>query len=231
MAEREHGNLKIKDVKQFANHNTTLPDQEGILLISGGRKSSMVTEPGFFARCKDNLASGVIVGLVNLPLSISLSVAAKSTPQAGVITAIISGFISGIFGGSDYNIIGPTGALSGFLANAVVRYQGDAGAGDILPVVALWTGILTFLILALQLQKYVEVFPTSVNEGFTLGVAFIIFAGQLNNCFGLEGLNRHEGLLPNIYETFININQINFGCFIICMIFLNGFFVLITFAP
>ena len=227
MAEREHRNFNINNVKQFTDNNTNSSNKEATLLINGGRRSSVIVDVDFISRCKENLASGVIVALVNLPLSISLSVAAKSTPQAGVITAIISGFVSGIFGGSDYNIIGPTGALSGFLANAVMTYQEDTGSGDILPVMAIWTGILTFLILALQLQKYVELFPTSVNEGFTLGVAVIIFTGQLNNCFGLEGLHRHEELLANIYETFAHINQINLGSFIICMIFLNGFFILI----
>ena len=210
--------------------NLDVPDKTEPLL---GKRFSMSELPtDFFSRIKQNLGSGIIVALVNLPLSISLAVAAKSTPQAGVITAIISGFIGGIFGGSDYNIIGPTGALSGFLANAVVIYQSDnPDAGDILPVIAIWTGILTFLVLILQLQKYVELFPSSVNEGFTLGVAIIIFVGQLNNCFGLNNLHRHENLIANIIETFSHIDDINEPSLILCVIFLGGFFILIQVAP
>jgi SulP family sulfate permease len=94
----------------------------------------------------------------------------KGTPNAGMIASIICGLCSGLLGGSHYNIIGPTGALSGFLANAVVKFD-DGTRGECLPVMALVTGIVIFIMYILKWEKYAQLFPESVNEGFTFGVA------------------------------------------------------------
>jgi len=184
-------------------------------------------------KIKNNYNAGIIVALVNLPLSISLAVAARSTPQAGVITAIVSGLVSGLLGGSHYNIVGPTGALSGFLASAVMKYQSDTTdpLPDVLPVFALFTGILVFIVLAFKLNKYIELFPSSVNEGFTLGVAIIIFCNQLNFAFGVTPLHRHESLLANVYESLALLPELNPPSFIMCTLWLVGFFVLIKRFP
>jgi SulP family sulfate permease len=195
-------------------------------------KRSEATEESLMAKIKQNMSAGIIVALVNLPLSISLAVAAKSRPQAGVITAIVAGFISGALGGSHFNIIGPTGALSGYLASAVMKYQPeDQTSFDILPVFAVCTGLLTALILIMQLAKYIELFPSSVNEGFTLGVAVIIFSGQLNSALGLDHLHRHEELIMNIYESFSHIGFMNPPSIIISSTFIIGFFILVKIAP
>lgn len=67
-------------------------------------------------KIKENWKSGITVALVSIPLSVSLAVASQTSPTVGIITAIWSGLFGSIFGGSNYNIIGPTGALSGLLA-------------------------------------------------------------------------------------------------------------------
>ncbi|HBP01180.1 MAG TPA: hypothetical protein DD454_03145, partial [Candidatus Moranbacteria bacterium] len=66
-------------------------------------------------KLKSNWKSGITVSFVSLPLSISLAVAAGATPLMGVITAIWAGLVASVLGGSNYNIVGPTGALSGIL--------------------------------------------------------------------------------------------------------------------
>lgn len=118
--------------------------------------------------------------MVNLPLSISLAVASGATPTAGILSGIVSGFITGIFGGSNYNIVGPTGALSGFLMSCVIRY-----GISILPLFAIFTGIFTFLTAHFKLQEFIDLVPVPVNEGFTLGVAFTIFFNQMNSALGI----------------------------------------------
>ena len=87
-----------------------------------------------------------------------------------MVASIICGLISGLFGGSHYNIIGPTGALSGFLANSVVKFDME-GKGECLPLFALVTGIVIFIMYILKWERYAQLFPESVNEGFTFGVA------------------------------------------------------------
>ena len=83
-------------------------------------------------RLSTNWKSGLTVALVSIPLSVSLAVASQSTPTAGIITAIWAGLLAALFGGSHYNVVGPTGALSGILA----AYALGHGAG-LLPLLAI----------------------------------------------------------------------------------------------
>jgi MFS superfamily sulfate permease-like transporter len=168
--------------------------------------------------CLENWASGMTVGLVNLPLSISLAVAAGATPQSGVVTAIISGISSGVIGGSHYNVVGPTGALAGFLMKANIFYSAVYGV-NCLPTIAIYTGLLIIVSVFLNIQKMIDFVPGSVNEGFTLGVSIILFLGQLNNLLGLS-LPRREGLLEGLKDTINNFQEINLSSTLMGLSFL-----------
>jgi SulP family sulfate permease len=162
-------------------------------------KSVLFTEAGWrltWRRFQNDWKSGATVALVNLPLSISLAVAADSTPVAGVSTAIWSGLFTALLGGCVYNIVGPTGALSGILARNVAQYGMDA-----LPYLAIVTGILCLIVFALKWEKYVLLVPSAVTEGFTIGVALIIALNQLNFALGLQGVPRHEHFIDNVMEN------------------------------
>ena len=117
---------------------------------------------------KKNLKSGLTVSLISIPLSVSLAVASGATPIIGIITAIWAGLVAGIFGGSNFNIVGPTGALSGVVA-IYVFLHGIAG----LPMLAMLAGVFIITAYLLKLEKYLILIPPSVIHGFTLGVAFI----------------------------------------------------------
>jgi MFS superfamily sulfate permease-like transporter len=154
----------------------------------------------FFHELVLNLKSGLTVALVSLPLSISLAIAADATPVQGIITAVWAGGLAAVLGGSHYNIVGPTGALSGILSFYSVTY-GSA----ILPILAMLTGIFSMLVYMSRLDKYLVFIPSAVMHGFSMGVAFIIAANQLNFIFGLPKLQRHPEFLANLFETFKNI--------------------------
>lgn len=94
-----------------------------------------------------NLKPGITVSLVSLPLSISLALAADATPVQGLITAIWAGGTSALFGGSHYNVVGPTGALSGVLSEFSIRY----GPG-IQPLLAMIAGIMSLLVWLFKLE-------------------------------------------------------------------------------
>ena len=127
---------------------------------------------GFFAvNLKNNWKSGITVSLVSIPLSISLAVAANATPLMGIITAIWAGLLASILGGSNFNVVGPTGALSGILAIFAISHGADA-----LPGLAIVTGLIIIIFFVFHLEKYIILIPSSVIHGFTLGVAFIIGA-------------------------------------------------------
>jgi len=166
---------------------------------------------------KKNLKSGLTVSLISIPLSVSLAVASGVTPLIGIITAIWAGLIASVFGGSNFNVVGPTGALSGIIATYVVLYGGSG-----LPMLTVITGVLILLAYVLKLERYLILIPSSVIHGFTLGVAFIIALGQFNFAIGLQNLPKHEAFFDNIIESMQHVGSISWMTFGVFMIFLIG---------
>lgn len=158
----------------------------------------------FFSRVKNNWLSGLTVSLVSLPLSLALAIASGATPTQGIITALWAGLFCAIFGGSHFNIVGPTGALSGILI--VYVFTHDAMS---LSFIALLSGVLIFLAFLFKLDRYIIFIPRSVIHGFTLGVAALIALGQVDNALGLSGVEKTSSVVLNAYQSFLHIAQAN----------------------
>lgn len=169
---------------------------------------------------KKNLKSGLTVSLISIPLSVSLAVASGATPIIGIITAIWAGLIAAIWGGSNFNIVGPTGALSGVVATYVLLH-GISG----LPVLTVIAGVIILIAYALKLERYLILIPSSVIHGFTLGVAFIIGLGQMNFALGLQNIPQHENLFSNTLESIKHFSSISWVALIVFIIFLIGLLV------
>ncbi len=152
--------------------------------------------PALLREISTNWKSGLTVALVSLPLSLSLAIASNATPVMGIITAVWAGFIAAIFGGSRYNVVGPAGALSGILTTYALLL-----GVEILPILAILSGVAILVFWALRWDKYLVFIPSSVMHGFTLGVALIIGLNQINFALGLKGLPAHESLVMNIMES------------------------------
>ncbi|KKW28364.1 MAG: hypothetical protein UY72_C0074G0006 [Candidatus Uhrbacteria bacterium GW2011_GWD2_52_7] len=178
------------------------------------------------AHLRDNWKSGVTVALVSIPLSVSLAVASESTPTAGIITAIWAGLLAAIFGGSHYNIVGPTGALSGILATYAIIH-----GAHLLPMLAIMAGVFILLAYAFKLEKFLVFVPGSAIHGFTLGVAFIIAFNQMNFALGLSGLTKHEHFVGNLAESFKNIGATDATTALMFGAFLALMFVLLKYLP
>jgi SulP family sulfate permease len=178
------------------------------------------------ARVKKNWKSGLTVALVSIPLSVSLAVASESTPTVGIITAVWAGIVASLLGGSNYNIVGPTGALSGVLASYAILH-GSAS----LAMVAIVAGVFTLVAGLLKLERYLVFVPASTIHGFTLGVAFIIAFNQFNFAFGLSGLVKHERFILNVIESFRHIGAISWGTFLVFVAFLVALLLFARFTP
>jgi SulP family sulfate permease len=177
-------------------------------------------------KIKENWKSGLTVSLISLPLAVTLAVASHATPVQGVITAMWAGFISALFGGSHYNIIGPTGALSGLLASyAIIHGQ------QVLPTLALLSGIMIFIAYFFKLEKYLVFIPSCTIHGFVLGIAFIIMFNQLNFAFGLLQVPLHESFVQNTIETCNHIPELSFISLILFACSLSVLFVLTKLLP
>lgn len=173
----------------------------------------------FIKNLQYNWKSGLTVSLVAIPLSISLAVAAGATPTQGIVTAIWAGLIAGIFGGSNYNITGPTGALSGLIATFLFIHGAQS-----LAVLTIMVGAFILIAYVLRLERYLIYIPANTIQGFTLGVAFIIGLNQLNFALGLATLPKHERFVDNVVESFKHINETSIITLLVFIVFLIGMF-------
>ncbi len=180
----------------------------------------------FIDQVSKNWKSGLTVAVLSVPLSLSLAIASGTTPIVGIITAVWAGLVASIFGGSNYNIVGPAAALSGILSAFVLTH-----GPDVLPIIALFAGALIFLFYLLRWDRYLIFIPSSVMHGFTLGVGLTIGLGQINFAFGLQKLPVHESFLANLYESLLHLPQAHLPTFALFAAFVCILFSLARWLP
>ena len=139
-----------------------------------------------------NVVSGVIVGVVALPLAMAFAIASGAKPEQGLYTAIVAGFLVSAFGGSRLQIAGPTGAFIVILSGITAKY-GFAG----LQIATLMAGVILLLLGLARMGTIIKFIPDPVILGFTAGIGVIIWVGQWKDFFGLPavaGEHFHEKL-------------------------------------
>ena len=140
-----------------------------------------------------NLVAGVIVGVIALPLAMAFAIASGAKPEQGIYTAIVAGLLTSLFGGSRFQISGPTGAFIVILAGITAKY-GIVG----LQVATLMAGLMLVAMGWARLGGVIKYIPDPVIIGFTSGIGVIIWVGQWKDFFGLKpepgGEHFHEKL-------------------------------------
>jgi len=130
-----------------------------------------------------NLVSGVIVGVVALPLAMAFAIASGVKPEQGIYTAIVGGLLVSLFGGSRLQIAGPTGAFIVILAGVTAKYGVDG-----LQLATMMAGIILFLLGISRLGALIKFIPDPVILGFTAGIGVIIWVSQWKDFFGLPAV-------------------------------------------
>ncbi len=130
---------------------------------------------------QSDLIAGITVAAVALPLALAFGVASGATAAAGLVTAIIAGFVVGALSGHGYQISGPTGTMTAVLIVVASKYGIEA-----IWVTTFLAGLIILLLAILNLGDLANFIPASVIVGFTSGVASIIFIGQLDNLLGVK---------------------------------------------
>ena len=156
-----------------------------------------------------DLLAGITVGLVALPLAMAFGIASGVTPQAGLYTAVVAGFLISALGGSRTQIGGPTGAFVVIVAGIVARF-GMSG----LAMVTLMAGILLLVMGLTGLGATVRFIPRMVVIGFTNGIAILIASTQIKDFFGLKTGSVPSEFLPRItllVEHFKSLNPAALG--------------------
>ncbi len=148
-----------------------------------------VLKPKLFTTLKDynkqqfiaDATAGVIVGIVALPLAIAFGIASGVTPDKGIITAVIAGFIISFFGGSRVQIGGPTGAFI-IIVYGIIQNYGTTG----LAIATIMAGVILVIMGFAKLGTLIKFIPYPVIVGFTSGIALLIFSTQIKDFFGLQ---------------------------------------------
>ncbi|WP_329280951.1 SulP family inorganic anion transporter [Streptomyces sp. NBC_01451] len=127
-----------------------------------------------------DLLAGLTVAIVALPLALGFGVSSGLGAEAGLATAVIAGALAALFGGSNLQVSGPTGAMTVVLVPIVAEY----GPGGVLTV-GLMAGVMLVTLAVLKAGKYMQYVPAPVVEGFTLGIACVIALQQIPNALGV----------------------------------------------
>ncbi|WP_406636986.1 SulP family inorganic anion transporter [Pseudarthrobacter quantipunctorum] len=142
---------------------------------------------------RTDLLAGITVGIVALPLALAFGVSSGVGAEAGLITAIVAGLVAAVMGGSSVQVSGPTGAMVVVLAPVVAVH----GTGSVAPL-SLMAGLLVCVLGFSGLGRAVAFIPWPVVEGFTLGIAAIIFLQQVPLATGTSGVPGHNTLVAAV---------------------------------
>ena len=154
----------------------------------------MLREGYGFADFRADVIAGLTVAIVALPLSMAIAIASGVTPDRGLYTAVVGGFIVSLLGGSRFQVGGPAGAFIVLVAVTVERHGVD---GVILAT--MMAGVFLIAAGLLRLGTYIKFIPYPVTVGFTAGIAVIIFASQLKDLLGITLAGKEPGeLIPKL---------------------------------
>jgi len=190
-------------------------------------KLNDVFKPKFFGLFKSgrynrdkfisDLIAGIIVGIIALPLAIAFGIASGVTPQQGLITAIVAGFLISFFGGSNFLIGGPTGAFIVIVAGIVSQY-GMQG----LIIATIMAGIFLVVMGLCRMGAIFKFIPYPIVVGFTSGIALTIFSTQMKDFFGLPlDLEVPAGFIPQwicYFQNLANINWVELAMSVTCLV-------------
>jgi len=151
-----------------------------------------------------DLISGIIVAIIALPLSIALALASGVTPEQGLYTAIVAGFVISFFGGSTVQIAGPTAAFATIVAGVVAK-SGMEG----LVVATVLAGIMLILMGILRMGSMIKFIPDPITVGFTAGIALTIVIGQIKDFLGLTFTHSPVETMEKVEETVNCIGTLN----------------------
>ncbi|UYO35241.1 SulP family inorganic anion transporter [Bacillus zhangzhouensis] len=156
------------------------------------------------SKFRRDLIAGLVVGVVAIPLGMAFAIASGVGPEYGLYTVIVAGILISLFGGSKYQIGGPTGAFVPILFGIVSQY----GIENLF-IAGFMAGCMLVLFGIFKLGKLMKFIPRPVIIGFTAGIAVIIFSGQIANFLGLKGVEKHESFFLNMREIVDHLSTAN----------------------
>jgi SulP family sulfate permease len=173
----------------------------------------------------DTLA-GTTVALVALPLSIAIAIASGADPKAGLVTAIVAGFLISLLGGSRVQIGGPTGAFIVVVYGVIEQYGFDG-----LLLATLMGGLILVIGGVVRAGRFIALVPEPVIEGFTVGIALIIGVSQLKDLFGLSAVKVSADMVEALPALWAARGAINPAALAVGIFSITGIALLRRIAP
>ncbi|WP_274626350.1 SulP family inorganic anion transporter [Arvimicrobium flavum] len=171
--------------------------------------------------------AGLTVAVVALPLSMAIAIASGVSPDRGLWTAIVGGFLVSLLGGSRHQIGGPAGAFIGLIALTADRHGIDG-----LLLATTMAGVFLMALGYLRLGTYIKFIPYPVTVGFTAGIAVIIFASQLSELFGLSLAGKEPGeLIPKLVALWNAAGTVNPSAILVALLTIATILVLRRWRP
>lgn len=157
-----------------------------------------------------DFTAGIIVAIIALPLSIALAIASGVSPEKGLYTAIVAGFLISLLGGSRVQIGGPTGAFM-VIVYSIVMTHGIEG----LTIATIMAGIMMILIGLMRFGTVIKFIPYPITTGFTSGIALVIFSSQIKDFFGLSIEEVPSEFIAKWKCYFANLHTVNITTLVI----------------
>ncbi len=179
-----------------------------------------------WAYLKHDLFAGITVGLVALPLAMAFAIASGASPERGIYTAIIAGFLISLLGGSRYQIGGPTGAFVVIIFDIIQRngYEG-------LVFASLIAGVILIIASLCKLGDWIKYIPYPLITGFTAGIAVLIFSSQIKDFLGLDISHLPADFIAKWGVIFSSLNTIQWPSFCVAAGTLTLILVIRKFFP
>ena len=187
---------------------------------------SVLKEGYSFAGLRSDALAGLTVAIVALPLAMALGIASGASPEQGIITAIIAGFLISMLGGSRVQIGGPTGAFVVIIYRVIGQYGYDG-----LLLATILAGFILIIAGYARLGQLIKFIPQPVITGFTSGIAVIIASTQVKNFMGLQLDSMQAGLIEKWNSYFFFINDMGYAPICIGLMSLITIFVFRKFLP
>ncbi len=175
---------------------------------------------------KSDTVAGLTVAIVALPLSMALAIASGASPDKGLITAVIAGFLISFFGGSRVQVGGPTGAFVVVIFNVIAQYGYDG-----LLIATFMAGLILIAAGALKFGRLIKFIPHPVITGFTAGIAVIIATSQVKDFLGLSLENVPADFLPRWQAYFGVISSVHIATLLVGLGTLSVIVILKKFSP
>lgn len=171
----------------------------------------------------NDIISGIIVAIIALPLSIALAIASGVSPEKGIHTAIIAGFLISLFGGSRVQIGGPTAAFVVIIVGIINEF----GINGLI-VATIMAGIILVIMGLCHFGTLIKFIPNTITVGFTAGIAVTLFVQQIKDLLGLEIENVPSNFFDRLacygkYISTINVTAVVIGCVAIVIMILTPY--------